>query len=173
MLIAVLSDSHDHEPNLRTALDYCASHGIETMLHCGDVAGQDALALLVNTFAGAVHVVAGNADYDLESFATLANAHPNLHFYGDLGQLTTPDGKIAWCHHPPQAQELARTGRYRAVFHGHTHRPWEEMIDDCKVINPGTLAGTFSRATFAVYDTATNTAGLVILDQLPQNRTPR
>lgn len=166
MLLAILSDSHDHEPNLRTALGYCAAKGITELLHCGDVAGRDTLELLAKNFRGTAHVVAGNADYDPGAFTELANAHPSLHFYGEVGQLTTPEGKIAWCHHPPRALELARTGRYQAVFHGHTHTPWEQRVGDCPVINPGTLAGTYSRATFAVYDTATRTAKLIVLDQL-------
>ena len=166
MLLAIISDSHDNEPNVRTALDYCTAHGITTLLHCGDVANADTLKLIATSFPGQVHVIAGNADYDEDAFSQLARTHRHLKFYGAVGQLTTPDGTLGWCHHPGPAKALAQTGRYRAVFYGHTHRPWEELVNQCRLINPGTLAGLRYRATFATYDTATHTPQLILLDQL-------
>lgn len=100
--------------------------------------------------------------------------------------------KIAFTHSPSIAQELAETGKYDYVFYGHTHRPWiEEMRINADVINtadqrgnnisvnqqknqrksaflvnPGTLAGMFYKATFAVLDTETGKLGLKILERL-------
>ena len=166
MLLAILSDSHDNLPNLHAALDYCAQAKIATLLHCGDLANAETLQAVVERFTGDVHLVAGNADYDVAAFQTLSTSRRHLHFYGDVGQLSTEAGKIAWCHHPQLARTLAATGRYIAVFYGHTHRPWEEAVGTCQLINPGTIAGTFHRPTFAVYDTAAAQAQLILVDQL-------
>ncbi|MFH1192432.1 MAG: metallophosphoesterase family protein [bacterium] len=61
---------------------------------------------------------------------------------------------------------MAESGKYDYVFYGHTHKPWEEMVGECKLLNPGTLAGMFYRATFAVWDTVNNKFSLKILEKL-------
>lgn len=99
---------------------------------------------------------------------------------------------IAFTHSPSIAKELAETGKYDYVFYGHTHRPWiEEMRINADVINtadqrgnnisvnlqknqrksaflvnPGTLAGMFYKATFAVLDIEKNVLELKILERL-------
>jgi uncharacterized protein len=73
--------------------------------------------------------------------------------------------KIAFCHFPEVAKELAETGKYNLVFYGHTHKPWMETLNNhCQLINPGTLGGVFQKATFASYDTTTNKLELKILE---------
>jgi predicted phosphodiesterase len=52
------------------------------------------------------------------------------------------------------------------IFYGHTHKPWIEEKNNTKLVNPGTLGGVFSRATFAVYDTEKIEPELKILDLL-------
>ncbi|OGF20453.1 hypothetical protein A2Y83_04865, partial [Candidatus Falkowbacteria bacterium RBG_13_39_14] len=74
--------------------------------------------------------------------------------------------KIAFTHFPWTAKELAETGKYKYVFYGHTHKPWEEHIGDCKLINPGTLAGMFYKASFAVWDVNTDNIELILLERI-------
>ncbi|MCX6797241.1 MAG: metallophosphoesterase family protein, partial [Candidatus Doudnabacteria bacterium] len=56
--------------------------------------------------------------------------------------------------------------KYDFVFHGHTHKPWQETIGKTIIINPGTLAGLFNKATFAVFDTETKKAQLILLEKI-------
>ena len=58
------------------------------------------------------------------------------------------------------------SGRYDYVFYGHNHTPWEEKIGNTVVANPGTLAGMFQKATFAVLDTKNKKLELKILEIL-------
>jgi uncharacterized protein len=75
--------------------------------------------------------------------------------------------KIAFCHFPDTAKKLSQSGKYDAVFYGHTHKPWDEMVGgSCHMINPGELAGQFFKPTFALYDTATGILELKILEKL-------
>lgn len=69
-------------------------------------------------------------------------------------------------HRPSQAREMAKSGQYDLIFYGDNHKAWEEKVGDCQLINPGTLAGLFAMATFAVYDTMTRKADLKIVYQL-------
>ena len=59
MRIAILSDTHDHIPNLRSAVTYCNAYSVQMMIHCGDLISPFMLDELAR-FGGAVHLVYGN-----------------------------------------------------------------------------------------------------------------
>ena len=44
--------------------------------------------------------------------------------------------------------------------------PLEKLIGKTHLLNPGTLAGMFNKATFAVYDTVTDKAKLILLEKI-------
>jgi uncharacterized protein len=69
-------------------------------------------------------------------------------------------------HYPEIAKKLAESGNYDAVFYGHTHRPWEETIGSCRLVNPGELAGQRYKPCFAIYDTETDKLELKILEKM-------
>ena len=73
---------------------------------------------------------------------------------------------IAFAHFPDMAKKLAQSGKFDLVFYGHTHRPWDEKVNKCHMINPGELAGQFNKPTFAVYDTDTEKLELKILEKI-------
>ena len=56
-------------------------------------------------------------------------------------EITLGGKKIAVVHYPEKARALAESGKYEMVFYGHTHKPWEERIGQCRLVNPGELAG--------------------------------
>lgn len=170
MKIAIISDTHDNIPNLEKFLSWAEKNKIEKIIHCGDIASPEVVELLIKKFP--LHLVFGNMDENHRE-AISRMAHPNLTVYGDEGKMKIEAGKkliksakAAFCHLPERARELAESGRYNLVFYGHTHKPWLEDLDDCQIINPGTLGGVFSKATFAVYDTQENKLDLKILEQL-------
>ena len=39
------------------------------------------------------------------------------------------------------------------------------MVGKTKLLNPGTVAGMFQKATFAIYDTKTDKAELILLEE--------
>ena len=166
MKIAIISDTHDNVPNLERALDWINKNNIEQIIHCGDLCAP---SILVSTlgpgFSGLIHMVFGNVE-DRQLTPEKAKEFDHVTHYGDAGSADFEGKKIAFVHFPEKAKELAQTGKYDYVFYGHTHKPWEETIGQTKVVNPGTLAGLFTKATFAVYDTDTDTLTLKILEQL-------
>lgn len=177
MKIAIISDSHDNVPNLETFLDWANKNGTELIIHCGDIAAPGTVKqILAPKFSGPIHLVYGNVA-DREMLPQVCDELPNVTLHGDVGELVIPllpltkgeagrELKIAFCHFPEQAKELASSGQYDFVFYGHTHKPWEETIDNCRLVNPGTLAGMFYKATFATYDTETNKLELKLLELL-------
>jgi|SRR3989338_528768 len=166
MKFAIVSDSHDNLANIDKMLDYLKQNQIKVMIHCGDVCAPAVLAAMAKKFQGNIHLVFGNVDTDQEELEKLPNDFKNIKIYGETGQTEIDKKTIAWTHYPWQAQELAESGKYNLVFYGHDHQPWEKLVGQTKMLNPGTLAGMFSKPTFAIYDTATDKAQLILLEKI-------
>ena len=166
MKIAIVSDSHDNLPNIDKMLAYCKQEKIETMLHCGDVCSEDVLKYLAQQFNGELYVVLGNVRGELDKMVAVSKEFPHLQYLGEEGEVDLAGLKIYLTHYPEVAKKMAETKKYNFVFYGHTHKPWEEKIGNCRVVNPGTLAGMFTKATFAVLDAETKNLELKLLELL-------
>jgi len=173
MKLAIISDTHDNVPNLEKALKWMKENQIEQLIHCGDLCAPSILkTILAPKFSGPIHMVFGNVE-DRNLTLKLAEEYDHITHYGDVGEVELPASpaggggkKIAFVHFPEKGKELAESGKYDIVFYGHTHKPWEETVGQTRLVNPGTLAGLFNKATFAVYDTETDELELKILEQL-------
>ena len=152
MKFAVVSDTHNNWNNFKKAIDWIMEQKIQLILHCGDIMSQEMIDKAQNVFDGEIKYVKGNGDYGLDLPEKM-----ELEFNGK---------KIAFTHFPDIAKKLAQSGNYDLIFYGHTHRPWDEKINECHMINPGELAGQFYKPTFAIYDTATGKLELKILEIL-------
>lgn len=167
MRIAIISDSHDNAPNIEKFLSWAKVNSIEAIIHCGDIAAPAMIAQFFGPhFAGQSYFVYGNVA-DREMTKPICDKFSNCHLHGDEGELELDDIKIAFCHFPDQALKLAESGKFSLVFYGHTHKPeMKTLPNNCQLINPGTLAGLFNKATFAVFDTATKNLELKVLELL-------
>jgi len=198
MKIAIISDSHDNIPNIQKFLGWANKNEIEMIIHCGDIAAPSMISdLFAKEFKGEMHFVYGNVA-DRESLPKVVDKFDNITLHDDQGELEVDPPshkasarfaarrarqvttKIAFCHRPDEAMDLARSGKYHLVFHGHSHKPWTETVNlpdgplrsvaseagKCEVINPGTLGGVFYKAAFAVYDTASKNLELKVLEKL-------
>jgi putative phosphoesterase len=150
--IAIVSDTHNNWASFKKAIEWIKKEKIMLILHCGDISSQETINDAKKNFDGEIKFVKGNADFDLK--------------LPDKMELELDGKKIVFCHFPTEAKKLAQSGKYDAVFYGHTHRPWDEKIGNCHMINPGELAGQFYKASFAVYDTATGDLELKLLEKL-------
>ncbi|MDD4606761.1 MAG: YfcE family phosphodiesterase [Patescibacteria group bacterium] len=169
MRIAIISDTHDNLVNIKKCFEWLKQHDIKNVIHCGDVCAPAVIKFIIEDcqFDGRLDLVFGNVDGDEFRITNLAQRYEDkFKIHGELGKIELDNQKIAFCHMPDFAKALAQTGDYNLVFYGHTHKPWEEKINNCLLLNPGTLAGMFYKASFAIYDTQTGQAELKILEQL-------
>lgn len=166
MKIAVISDSHDNIVNTEKFLSWANNNKIEMIIHCGDIAAPAMIKkVIVPAFSGPIHLVHGNVS-DREMLKKVCAETNNVTLHGDEGYLEVENIKIAFCHYPEKAKELAQSGKYNLVFYGHTHKPWLEKIGQVILANPGTLGGMFSKATFSFFDTESNNLELKILENI-------
>ena len=160
MKIAIVSDTHNNWKNFKKAIEWIKGKKITLILHCGDICSQEIIDDAGKYFNGEIKFVKGNGDHglDLPAKIELELKDPSA----SSGQAK----KIVFVHFPNEAKKLAQSGKFDLVFYGHTHRPWDEKIEDCHMINPGEIAGQFYKPSFAVYDTATGKLELKILEKL-------
>ncbi|MFA6551462.1 MAG: YfcE family phosphodiesterase [Patescibacteria group bacterium] len=166
MRIAIISDTHDNVPNLEKALAWMKENKIEQLIFCGDLCAPSMIReVIAPNFSGQIHLVFGNVE-DREQTPKVAGQFKNVKHYGDWAETEIDGHQIAFVHFPEEAKKLAQSGKYDFVFYGHTHKPWTEKIGKTEMLNPGTLAGMFNKATFAVWDTKTGELELKILEKI-------
>src|SRR3989344_1760491 len=153
MRFAIVSDIHDNIKNFNKIISFLNKEGIDTMLHCGDICHQATMNEASEHFQGTAHYVRGNGDYYLDQIP-------------EKLELELEDEKVFMSHYPDIAKQAAGSGKYDLVFYGHTHRPWEEKVGKCRLVNPGEVAGQRYKPTFAIYDTKTKKLELKILEKL-------
>jgi len=167
MKIAIISDTHGNEANFKKALELIKKEKVKVLIHCGDIGFPSLLKEIIGDFSGKAHLVFGNLEdrYALTKIICEAG-NKNVTLYGELGELEIDKVKIAFCHFPKFAKALAQSQEYDLVFYGHTHKPWEEKIGRCRLVNPGNLCGYLYKPTFALYNTKTGKLELKILEKL-------
>ncbi len=165
MKVAIFSDSHDNEYNIDIFVKWVCNVGVDKIICCGDISRVETLDCIVKQYSKEVHFVTGNADED-DDFMEIAKSISGVSYYKRFGELDIEGIRIAFVHYPGEAKKLAKTGKYDYVFYGHTHVPWKDKVDNCYVVNPGTLAGMFYRATFAIFDTETRELELKLVEKL-------
>ncbi len=154
MKVAVISDTHDHLENVDRAIARINGLGAGALLHCGDLVSPFVVDRLAS-FDGPVHVVFGNNEGDRYTIARVAAKFTNVTLHGEVGFVDTGAGEIAFTHRPEFARGLACTGKYAAVFYGHTHRMKVERIGTAWLVNPGELMGLLEPPGYIVFDPAT------------------
>jgi uncharacterized protein len=141
MIIAVMSDSHDHIDNIRNALTIAKNEKAEMIIHCGDFVAPFMLKEL-DAAGIPVHGVFGNNDGDqylLTRMSILDLSHITIH--GIIGAVDADGLHIQFTHDQRIAQGLAASGSHDLVCFGHTHTYTKKMINETILLNPGEIMG--------------------------------
>ena len=163
MKIAIISDVHDNLANLKKFFDWFKKNKIEIIICCGDVTNNETLKKIADSNVP-IFLVSGNIklfdDIEVEQYK-------NITYFQKFGTFTIDNKKIGLCHEPEYIKNIMEQKKdCNIIFYGHTHKPWEKQENNTLTVNPGTLGGTFQRATFAFWNTKINSLELKILDLL-------
>jgi putative phosphoesterase len=126
--------------NTRAALDIFRAHGVDRLIHCGDVTSPT----LLEEFQGFwIWLVKGNNDYDWMTLRSQARRLGNIHYMGKDAQLDFDGHKVAACHGDDLGllNVLTYGGLFEWVFYGHSHRHELDAVGETNVLNPGALGG--------------------------------
>lgn len=163
MLVALLSDIHDHTTHLLLALQAAKERGCTHLLFMGDMASASTFCLLREEWPHPLDLVFGNNEYELQTFERMASQWPHTTLHGDLADITLGERRLFFCHLPRDAGRAVRSGKYDAVFFGHTHQAEVCTSGHTLIANPGEVYGRREAPGFAVYNTETNTVQLISL----------
>jgi uncharacterized protein len=166
MKIAIISDTHGNVANFKKVVVWLNAQKINLILHCGDIGNPESLKESLENFQGELLGVFGNMDSDFKILIEEYNKIKKAKISEKILETKIANKNIAVTHKPEDARKLADSGKFDLVFYGHTHKPWEEKIKNCRMINPGELAGQIFKPTFAIYDTEKDFLELKILENL-------
>ncbi len=170
MKIAIISDTHDNLATLDKFLAHIKKNPVDAVIHCGDIADGITLERLAKNFSGPILAVFGNMDYRQSVEAAARKFPGQIQLFKNFGQAEIGGLKIGFCHFPETAKRAAENQSFDFVFYGHTHKPWLENINNYQLANPGTLAGMFYKAAFAILDTDTKKLELKLIERLRQDQ---
>ncbi len=183
MKVAIISDTHDNLATLDKFLAYIKKNPVEAVIHCGDIAEGATMERLAKNFPGNILAVFGNMDYR-DTVETAAKKFPGqIRLFKSFGWAEIGGLAIGFCHFIEIAKDQCQNPNkenpesfqrknFDFIFYGHTHKPWLEEINGCQLANPGTLAGMFYQATFAILETETKKLDLKIVSRLNQKTSP-
>jgi putative phosphoesterase len=153
MKVGILSDSHDHLPNIAKAVEVFARAGVQAIIHAGDFCSPFTLAPFkpLADRGLKMYAVFGNNDGDR---LLLSQRGGSFCSFADGSRILTLDGRtFVVLHYPDLAAELFRAGTHDVVVYGHDHQLRVEG-ETKKLINPGTCGGYLAEAaTVAMLDT--------------------
>ena len=140
MKIGLISDTHNHLPETRRALNLLLEQGAQHLVHCGDV-GEDVVDLLSAVFVEhgiRSHVANGNCDRMHGNEARFAPQPAGVE-RSDSPEFVLA-GKRCIAIHGDNAwwlEKATTSGAFDYVFTGHTHRPMDKKIGLTRLLNPG------------------------------------
>ena len=146
--IGVISDSHDHVPNLKRAVELFCAEDVELVVHAGDFISPFTVPPLVALKCPVIAVLGNNDGEKVGLHARFAAIGTKLE--PKMATAVAGGVRIAVVHEPEPVDALAASGMYDLVVYGHTHAI-DVLEGECLVLNPGEAGGwTTGRATVAL-----------------------
>ena len=155
MRIGILADTHDNLPMVERAVARLNGLSPGLVLHAGDFVAPFVIPRLAGLSCPCIGVF-GNNDGDRALLAAKARETGNVEIHGYFTVRQAGGRSIALFHghEPGTLEEIAGSGIFDVVVHGHTHRPSISESGRTLVVNPGEVCGYLTgTGTVAVLET--------------------
>jgi uncharacterized protein len=163
--IGILSDTHDNLPMVDRAVARLAALSPGIVLHAGDFVSPFVIPRLAALPCPCLGVF-GNNDGDRGLLAVRARESGRVEIHGSFMARLLDGRSVALIHghEPGVLEEIAGTGIFDLVVHGHTHRPAVTRTGRTLLVNPGEACGYLTgTGTVAVLETGTMEAEILEL----------
>jgi len=173
LIIGVISDSHDNVYALKKVLLRLISHGVESVIHLGDIISPFTVKLLRDELRGIpVIAVKGNNDGDVYQLTSMFNRF-GWTFKSEPGVIEINGRKIFIVHGYGGIDEttmlvnsLAKSLNVDLILYGHTHKPVMEKVNGKLVLNPGEVCGYLTgKISYAIMDLEANKAEMHYINE--------
>jgi len=135
MLVGIISDSHDHHANVSSALEIFDRHGVEYVLHGGDIVSPFTARAFSALKAKFIAVFGNNDGEKLFLRSTIESFDGEIHAYCYKGEIGGKKVFMTHTHH--DVEEVAASGMYDLLIYGHTHKQDIREVGKTLVVNPG------------------------------------
>lgn len=155
-MVAIIADLHDNLANFEKFALQTKVHRLTELWIAGDLGTPETFARVVQILALPMRYVAGNVEtgHELAAYERVQEDRPDITWSASEPLTFTFAGQTTvLCHFPRLAEQFAKRDGPAIVVSGHTHRPHLARIDHTWHVNPGTLGGVFTPATYAILDT--------------------
>jgi len=168
MKIAIISDIHENFYNLVSFYEKIEQSDVEQILCLWDLMNNGIAKILAHSGIP-VQMIWWNNDgskvaitkTSLSQGSKLSVAEESFDIFEIAGR------KLFLTHYPVLARPMAKSWDFDAVFFGHTHSSFSQQVGDCLLLNPWEIStNKTGQATFALYDSDTNLAEIIKLDDL-------
>ncbi len=157
VIIGVMSDTHDNMEGIERAIEKLNAAGVDAIIHLGDFVSPFSLKKVAEASkARKIYAVFGNNDGDKLLLRAIANEKGIIIEEQPL-EVTLDGSRFLLIHGIGNedktikfATALAKSREYDAVLFGHTHHPFLDYINGVLLLNPGEVAGVFTRPTIAL-----------------------
>lgn len=135
MIIAIVSDTHDNVYRIKNLLDLLHTKKPGLVIHCGDIVSPKTAGLFKDFN---MVFVKGNCDGEVNGLKNKIKGFGE--FYETCFERSIDNKKIFATHgNLSSLQEAISKGGYWIIAHGHTHRYRDEMFNNMRILNPGSL----------------------------------
>jgi putative phosphoesterase len=163
MIVGIMSDTHDHLPNVDKAVKILVDSKADLVLHAGDYCSPFVIQHF-KPFIGKFIGVFGNNDGDHE-FLKKRFAEFSLDIRGIFAEIKIDNLRVALLHGgepggPPGPSELLKSLTdaecYDVIIHGHVHDARAYRKGKTLIINPGEVCGYLTdKPSIALWNTKT------------------
>ncbi|MCZ6771027.1 MAG: YfcE family phosphodiesterase [Proteobacteria bacterium] len=141
MKIGVVSDTHNNLKNVGRIVELFNSHGVERVIHTGDITQAKTLDVFGQLHAP-LYGVYGNNDQERDSLAAAVAGH-GFNFQDPPLELIWHKRRILVVHDPLELDGQLNH-QHELALHGHTHLYRYEQRAGQVIFNPGECAGHMS-----------------------------
>ncbi len=145
MRIGVVSDTHNHLPNVSRIVEILNEARVDRVVHTGDITQAKTLEVLARLDAP-LHAVYGNNDLPERESLKSAAEQLGIHLCDPPLELDWADRRLWVVHDPRDFEYTLPKARSRGlapalILHGHDHRYRLEKHRRTLIFNPGECAG--------------------------------
>jgi uncharacterized protein len=164
MLIAILSDSHEHWSNLNKAIAIANERKAEQLIFGGDLMAPGLGTKELLQFPWMIHCIMGNNDGE----QVMITKYLLKSWHAEVYPWSYMELELWWCkifvtHFERIWQLIAKAGEHDLVVYGHNHLRHLEKNGSTILLNPWAILGNKEEASFAFFDTETREVELVLL----------
>lgn len=160
MKIGILADTHNHVARTKRAMEVFIANDCDVLLHCGDLANLEIVALCSRL---PFHFVIGN--HDNEAVLKLAAQSERVTCHGQLLDQTFGSRRIMMTHgHRKESVRAIESERPDYFLCGHSHVACDRVENGIRKINPGALYRT-KTPSVAILNTEDDGVGFFLVSK--------